>query len=458
MTTIEERFCELHPRSMALYERAQHSFPSGITHDVRLLRPSPIYVERANGSRKWDVDGNEIVDYVMGHGALLLGHSHPSLVEAVNEQVGKGTHYGANHELELSWSRAVGDLMPSAEAVCFTSSGTEATQMAIRLARASTGRDKIIKFDHHFHGWTDCLVGRRAQGSAMPRAAGVPQGTLINTISVHQSDLDTVRKWLMAREVAAVILEPTGASWGTWPLDSSLLAELRTITKQLGTLLIFDEVVTGFRVSSGGAQQQYNIMPDLTTLAKILAGGLPGGAVVGSSDFLSMIEFREDAEWNSHRRVAHPGTYNANPLSAAAGIAMLSQLGNGQLHLWADGQNRRLVMEMNAILTRHGVAGCVYGLASYFHILLGKDWPRPMDGVEWPIQKIASRNYPTMEGTVALSFRQAMLNHNVDLMGQASAGAAGGFVSAVHTDDDIDRTLVAFEASLKEMATEKVLV
>ena len=194
MTTIEERFRQLHPHSMALYDRSLHSFPSGITHDVRLLSPSPIYVERASGSRKWDVDGNEIVDYVMGHGALLLGHSHPSLVEAVTQQLARGTHYGANHELELSWSQIVKDLIPSAKAVCFTSSGTEASQMAIRLARAYTGRDKIIKFDHHFHGWTDCLVGKRAQGNEIPHAAGVPKGTSVNTISVHQTDLDTVRK------------------------------------------------------------------------------------------------------------------------------------------------------------------------------------------------------------------------------------------------------------------------
>ncbi|MFQ5859758.1 MAG: aspartate aminotransferase family protein, partial [Anaerolineae bacterium] len=308
MATILETFRKLHPRSAELYSESIKTFPSGITHDVRFLTPFPIYVDHAQGSHKWDVDGNEIIDFVMGHGALFLGHNHPAIVEAVREQVGKGTHYGANHELELAWGRRVQELIPSAEAVRFTGTGTEATLMAIRLARAYTGRDKILKFDFHFHGWHDSLVGSRLAESDVPRSPGVPQATLSSTISIPQNDLRLVKERLAEGDVAAVILEPTGASWGALPLAAGFLADLRELTQHHNVILIFDEVVTGFRVSSGGAQKRYGVTPDLTCLAKILVGGLPGGAVAGKADLLSLIEFRDDMEWNLSRRVAHPGT------------------------------------------------------------------------------------------------------------------------------------------------------
>ena len=450
--TILDRFRELHYRSIALYEDSLRAFPSGVTHDVRFLKPAPIYVERATGSRKWDVDENEIIDYVMGHGALFFGHSHPTLVEAVSSQVSKGTHYGANHKLELRWSELVRDFIPSAEAVRFTSSGTEATQMAIRLARAYTGREKILKFDHHFHGWTDSLVGKRMSEEETPSSAGVPVATLANTISVPQDNLQMVHEYLASNDVAAVILEPTGASWGTLPLSRNFLSELRTATKKWNTLLIFDEVITGFRVSSGGAQKEYAVMPDLTTLAKILAGGLPGGAVAGQADILAMIEFRDDAEWNQRHRVAHPGTYNANPLSTAAGVAMLSQLKRPELYSQVNTYNKRLMEGLNSVIKESGLAGCVYGLASYFHILLGKDYSAPADNSERN-----SGEPPRMNAEVGLALRQAMLNHGIDLMGLASAGSAGGFVSIAHTAGDIEKTIGAFKASLKEMAIEGLI-
>ena len=194
-----------------------------MTHDIRYTSPFPIFVERAQESRKWDVDGNEYVDYVMGHGALFLGHAHPEVTQAVAEQAAKGTHYGANHRLELEWGQLVQKLVPSAEEVRFTSSGTEATLMAVRLARAYTGRDKLLKFDHHFHGWHDYVVGVRGRESESPRSAGVPAATLGNTISVPQNDISLVEERLAEGEYAAVILEPTGASWGTLPIHETFL-------------------------------------------------------------------------------------------------------------------------------------------------------------------------------------------------------------------------------------------
>ncbi len=250
--------------------------------------------------------------------------------------------------------------------------------------------------------------------------------------------------------MAAVILEPTGASWGTFPLRDGFLADLREVTAQHNTVLIFDEVVTGFRVSPGGAQARYGVTPDLTTVAKILAGGLPGGAVAGKADIVSLMEFRDDAAWNTRRRVFHPGTFNANPLSAAAGVTMLSLVETGEFHARAEAATARLVRGMNQAIASREAEGCVYGLASYFHVSLGRECPRPQDGIEWPLRD--GKAPPRMAPEVALALKQGMLNHGVDLMGMT-----GGLVSAVHSDEDVDRTLQAFEAALDEMRAESLL-
>ena len=448
--TILESYQRLHAGSARLYEEALNSFPSGVTHDIRYLQPFPVFVERAEGSRKWDVDGNEYIDFVMGHGALLLGHAHPEITRAVVEQAPKGTHYGASHRLELEWAKLVQRLVPSAQEVRFTNSGTEATLMALRLARAYTGRDKILKFDYHFHGWHDAVAGSRFAESDVPRSAGVPQGTLANTISVPQNDIGLVEEKLAEGDVAALIVEPTGASWGTLPLADGFLASLRDVADRHNTVLIFDEVVTGFRVSPGGAQARYGVAPDLTTMAKILAGGLPGGAVAGKADIISMMEIRQDNEWNAERRVSHPGTFNANPLSAAAGVAMLSCIADGRHHRHADALNERLVPALNDVIARRGVPGCVYGLASYFHIALGREAPRPANGIEWPLSN--GELPPRTPVQLAFALKRAMLNYGVDLM-----SGSGGFTSAVHSDADVDRTVEAFEAALGEMQAEGLL-
>jgi len=453
VTSISELYSRLHPRSAELYRQAQQLFPSGVTHDIRFLPPFPIYVERAAGPRKWDVDGNEIIDYVMGHGALLLGHSHPLVVEAVTQQMARGTHYGACHELELAWGGWVQRLVPSAERVRFVSSGTEATLMAIRLARAYTGRDKIVKFDYHFHGWHDNVIGARYADSDLRRASGVPLATLENQITIPQNDIDIVERTLaQSPDVAAVIIEPTGASWGTVPLAPGFLAQLREATQRHGVFLIFDEVVTGFRVSPGGAQKLYNIVPDLTCLAKVLAGGLPGGAVAGRRDILSLMEFRADMDWNFGRRVFHPGTFNANPLSAAAGVAALSHIADGKPQAHADAMAARLVRGMNAAIDDRRIAGCAYGLSSMVHTVLGKECPRPRDGVEWPIEIANGAPPPRTELDVALALKRGCLNRGVDLMSMS-----GCLVSAVHQPADIDATLEAFAATLDDMRTDGLL-
>jgi glutamate-1-semialdehyde 2,1-aminomutase len=448
--TILEDYERLHPGSARLYHESSETFPSGVTHDIRYVTPFPIFAERAQGSRKWDVDGLEYVDYVMGHGALFMGHSHPETTRAVVEQASLGTHFGANHRLEIEWARLVRELIPSAEVVRFTSSGTEATLMAIRLARAYTGRDRILKFDNHFHGWHDAVAGTRAPESETLHSAGVPESVSANTIAVPQGDADATKRHLEDGDVAAVILEPTGASWGTEPIAPEFLAFLREVTTKHNTVLIFDEVVTGFRVSPGGTQARYGIVPDLTTMAKILAGGLPGGAVGGQADILAMIEYRDDRGWNAAQRVQHPGTFNANPLSAAAGGAMLRMVREGTHHRRADALNERLIGGLNEAIAKRGVAGCAYGLASYFHIVLGHDVRAPEAGsIEWPASNgPAPRNAPS----VTIALKRGMLNHGIDLM-----GGSGGFVSGVHSEADIGATVAAFDTTLAEMQAESVV-
>jgi glutamate-1-semialdehyde 2,1-aminomutase len=445
--SVLDTYVRQHPGSAALYEESSRVFPSGVTHDIRYLTPFPIFVDHASGSRKWDVDGNEIIDYVMGHGALFMGHAHPEITRAIAEQAARGTHYGANHRLELEWGRLVKELVPCAEEVRFTSSGTEATLMAIRLARAYTGRDRILKFDYHFHGWHDNVVGVRSREEENPHASGVPAATLSNTISVPQGDIGLVEERLASGDVAAVILEPTGASWGTLPLTPSFLSELRAVTSKHNTVLIFDEVVTGFRVSPGGTQARYGVTPDLTSLAKILAGGMPGGAICGRADIVSMIEFR-DGRWNAEKRIMHPGTFNANPVSAAAGVEMLRMVRTGGSHSHANALNERLIAHLNTAIKSVRVPGAAYGLASYFHIALGQEMPQPADGIEWTGVPLPAFSSPAIQ----TALKRAMLNHGVDLM-----HGEGGFVSGVHTAEDIDATIAAFESSLAELKADGVL-
>ena len=321
---IETEFRRRTRRSAELYERAGRVIPAGLTHDSRTLLPYPIYAERAKGPRKWDADGNEYVDYFGGHGALILGHAHPAVVEAVKSQVERGTHWGSSHELEVRWAELINRMVPCAERVRFTASGTEATHLAIRLMRAFAGKSKIVRFVGHFHGWHDQVAGGSNSHFDGSAPAGVLAGIAGETILVPAGDLAEVRRVLDSRsDVAAVMIEPSGASWGQVPLAPGFLAGLREMTKDRGVLLMFDEVVTGFRWSRGGAQGRYGITPDICALAKIVAGGMPGGAVAGRADIIDQLDAKAAAA-AKREKIGHQGTFNSNPVCAAAAVATLS--------------------------------------------------------------------------------------------------------------------------------------
>ncbi len=450
MTTILERYHALHPRSKALHQQAAHLFPDGVTHDLRHFPPFPIYIAHAAGARKTDVDGNEIIDYVLGHGALLLGHAHQTLVRAVTRQIAKGTHYGACHEVELEWAGWIKKLVPSSEKVRFHSSGTEATMMAVRLARAFTGRNKLVRFALNFHGWNDSVVGYVLPGETVPRSPGIPPAVLGEQIVIPQNSYEALSDTLAhERDVAAVILEPTGASAGTVPIDPDFLAFLRDRTQRHNVVLIFDEVVTGFRVAPGGAQAHFGVLPDLTTLAKVAAGGLPGAAITGRADILDCIHFRGNAAWDAHQRVAHQGTFNANPLSAAAGVAMLETIADGKPQARAEKLAKRLCRGVNGILRKQSVKGCAYTFSSMFHFAIGVDCPEPVDGWQWRWEGSPGATVPVTPPKVMAAFKQAMLNS-----GGGDFMRTSGLLSAVHTEHDVDETLSALEATLSDMKAE----
>lgn len=433
MSRVLDKYQELHPESARLYQRAQNLFPDGVTHDTRYSPPFPLVVTHAKAGRKWDVDGHEYVDFVMGHGALLLGHAHDAVVAAVAEQVRQGTHYGASHELEMRWAELVVKLVPSAERVRFVSSGTEATMMALRLARAFTGRTHVIKFENHFHGWSDSLLAETTP------ALGIPQETWATMDVLPPGDIGLVEERLRQSEnVAAIIVEPTGAHMGGTPLDPAFLAELRVITTRHDVVLIFDEVVTGFRTSPGGAQARYGVTPDLTTLAKILGGGLPGGAVAGSKEIMDVIAHRSDGD-SALPRVGHPGTFNGNPVSAAAGVACLELVATGEPNRLADAAAEQIKQGIIDVLRQQEIPGCAYGVASLVDVHLGLACGTNGD------------SHP-MDRGIPGHLNQAMLNEGVDLMGGSKF-----IVSAAHTQKDVTDTVSAFERGVRALQEDGLL-
>ncbi|PKB81319.1 MAG: hypothetical protein BZY88_06895 [SAR202 cluster bacterium Io17-Chloro-G9] len=441
MTAILDEYMAKHPGSAQRYAEAVRLFPSGVTHDNRYAQPFPLYMTYGAGPKKWDVDGHEYIDYVSGHGALLLGHSHPAIVSAVAEQMARGTHLGASTDEEIRWARAIMSLMPSIERVRFHSSGTEATLMAMRLARAYTGKDKVIKLQDHFHGWHDY-----AMAGSDRSAPGVPAASWGSMVVVPPGDLAAVEDALNRdSDIAALILEPTGAHYGQLPFDvPAYLRGLRQLTEQRGVVLIFDEVVTGFRASPGGCQERYGIAPDLTTLAKIVAGALPGGAVGGKAEIVDMISHRGDPEWDNQRRVYHPGTFNANPVSAVAGATCLELIASQPINLQADAMAQRLKSGLNEIFGKMEFAGHAHGIASMVHIVLA-DCSCDREICTMPHSEIKR----AVASPAVTELKLGMQNLGVDIMGRDAF-----LVSATHTEAEIDHTLEAFETTLAAVRAE----
>ena len=440
VTAIEQRYIDDHPRCAENYATSRDLFPNGVTHDARNLKPFPYYATHGLAGHKWDVDGQRIIDYRGGHGALILGHSHPDIVSAVNEQMTRGTHYAASTDVEIRWAQSVLELIPCAEKVRFHSSGTEATLMALRMARAYTGKTKVIKFHDHFHGWHDYVrVGE-------PGSGGIPKETASTMIDLPPNDISALEMALQDGDVAAIILEPTGSHMGARPIKPSFLSQLRDVTDRHGVVLIFDEVVTGFRTSRGGAQAYYGVTPDMCTLAKVLAGGLPGGAVTGKAELIDMIQLSDDPDFNANGRIGHNGTFNANPLSAAAGSTALGLIATTPVNETANARAARLKDGLNDLLGRMEVPGCASGVASCIFLRLGVDHECDRE-----VCLLTEEEQHTAEdGARTHQLSLAMYNHGVD------AGARF-IVSAAHTEQDIDETVDAAGEALTELRAQGLL-
>ena len=438
MSNIVERYTQKFRRSGEVFEKGQ-SLIAGGGHQSRVVRPHPVYVDEARGALKWDADGNELIDYMMGFGALILGHAHPTVMEAVARRLGDGTHMGTVTQLELRWAELVQSLVPSAERVRFTSSGTEATLLAMKLARAYTGKTKVLKFREHFHGWHDYA----SPGSGITTQIGIPEETQ-STVIVTEPDIAAVQQALgQSDDIAAVIMEPTGGHWGQFPLKNpGFLRDLREVTATHGVLMIMDEVVCGFRMSLGGAQARFGVRPDITTMGKILAGSLPGAAVAGRADIMDAMATEDPS-----RRIAHPGTFNANPVSATAGIATLEVLTTEPIIERADEMAARLKQGLREALMKMEVTGHVHGIASIVHVALGVECDCAGEICTLPHARLAEAATARSQ-----SIKLAMLNEGIDML-----GGIGFIVSAVHEEQQIDRTAEAFERALVALREDGVV-
>jgi glutamate-1-semialdehyde 2,1-aminomutase len=412
--------------SRALFRRACEIIPGGVNSPVRAFRAvggEPFFVDRAAGSRLWDVDGNEYIDYVLSWGPMILGHAHPAVIQAVTEAAQRGTSYGAPTEAEVQLAEAVREFFPSMERIRLVNSGTEATMSAVRLARGFTGREMMLKFEGHYHGHGDSFLVKAGSGVAtlgLPNSPGVPADLSRLTLTAPFNDLEAVETAFRAHpgKIACVILEPVVGNAGFLPPDEGFLHGLRRITEEHGALLIFDEVMTGFRVAPGGAQELFGIRPDLTTLGKVIGGGLPVGAYGGRADVMAHVA--------PVGPVYQAGTLSGNPLAMAAGLAQLKILRDENPYPELERRTRRLVEGLLANGAEMGVPMCGGSYGSMWGVFLAAG----------PV-----RTFEDAKGSDVETFRRffhAALQRGVFF---APSAFEAGFLSTAHTDQDVEETI-----------------
>ena len=421
-------------RSQELFARAQRVIPGGVNSPVRAFRAvggNPVFFAKALGSSLWDVDGNRYVDYVGSWGPMILGHAEPSVVEAAQNAIARGSSYGAPTEGEVKLAELVTRRVPSVERLRLVSSGTEATMSAIRVARGYTGRDEIVKFEGCYHGHADFLLSKAGSGVAtfgLPDSPGVPADFTKHTLTVPYNDLDAIKALFAARgdQIACVIVEPVAGNMGCVPPAPGFLETLRTVTETHGALLIFDEVMTGFRVHMAGASVLYGITPDLSTFGKVIGGGMPMGAYGGRGEIMDRVA--------PAGPIYQAGTLSGNPCAVAAGIATLEQLAAPGTYQKLEAIARSLEDGLRGALDETGVSGRIQRVGSMLTLFFN-------DGS--PVTNFAGAKACDHE-----AFRpwfHTMLERGIYL---PPSGYEAAFVSLAHSEEDIERTVEAARAAL----------
>lgn len=352
-------------RSRKLYDKAKNFLPAGVSYFIRYFEPYPFYTKEARGSKIVDVDGNEYIDFWIGHYSLILGHSPPEVVEAVRKQIEKGFHYGTSHELEVAMAEQIVKMVPSAKMVRFTNSGTEAAMYATRLARTCTGKEKMVKVEGCWHGGYDALHKAVKPPFNVPETNGITCGVSKDTITIPFNDFEKARKKLEKEEFAAIIVEPVLGAGGGIPAEKDFLKGLKEICTEKRALLIFDEVITGFRLAPGGAQQYFGILPDITILGKIMGGGLPIGAIAASRE---VMEHMDPMLYERPKFSFHGGTFCANPVVMTAGLATLKELENGKIQNQLNKRGEKVRQQLSEIFERKNIGSQVTGISSLFQI------------------------------------------------------------------------------------------
>jgi glutamate-1-semialdehyde 2,1-aminomutase len=424
-------------KSKELYERAKRLIPGGVNSPVRAFEPYPFFVNRAKGSRLYSVDGRVYIDYCMAYGALILGHAHDEIVNAVKIQLDNGSVYGTPTELEVKLAELIHELYPSMEMLRLVNSGTEATMHAVRIARGFTGRKNLVKFEGCFHGSHDSVLVKAGSGAAWfgtPSSLGVPEETARNTIVLPYNNFEALEETFKreGHEIAAVIIEPVIANSGLILPARGYLEFLRKLTSDYGVVLIFDEIVTGFRISLGGAQEYYNVKPDMTTLGKILGGGFPIAAFGGRKDIMEKL--------SPLGGVYQAGTFSGNPISVTAGYSTIQYLirNRSKIYPKIEGNCGKLAEALADLSRSYKLAVQVHNLASMFQIFFS---PQPV------------KDYATVKLSDTKRFYAyftALLKSGVFIPPSQFETC---FLSLAHSDEDLEMTVEAFDKALASAAS-----